>query len=170
MKLGEYICWLIVVACSIFATIWLIQTYTAESYQYGTQTEVSSNLSFIIQLDTVTFTQENEKFIFKKELTSAYQVDSNFDADKYNYTLLLNNNPLPNSKIYAGIAECNLPFTFLDAKGTALISDTLYFNIQFNRGSTTLEMYTLNANAVTYWTSYFNSYGLDIRIYKEDTK
>lgn len=170
MKIGEYVCWLIIVICSIFATIWLIQTYTAESYKYGTQSAVSSNLSFIIQLDTVTFEEQDNKYIFRNEFASAYQVDSEFDADKYNYNLLLNDNPLPNSRIYAGIAECNMPFTFLDARGNALYTDTLYFSVQFNRGATVLEMYTLDQNAVKYWTSYFNAYGLDIRIYKEGEK
>ena len=170
MSLLEYLCWVLVVGLSIFAMIWLINTYSADSYEYGNQVTVSDNLSFIIQLDTINLEQQDDKYSFSKDLTSAYQVDAEFDADKYNYTLLLNNNPLPNSKVYAGIAECNLPFTFLDARGEALMSDTLYFSVQFNMGSTLLEMYTYNAEAVSYWESYFNAYGLEIRVYKEDVK
>ena len=97
--LGKLFC-IAVVICGIFASLWLVDTFTAESYQYGDTGEVSSNLIFIISTETMIFPGDELKI--EKEFESIYQVCSEFDTTKYSYEFTLNGSPVPNANIQNG--------------------------------------------------------------------
>lgn len=153
-----------VIICGIFSGFWLWDTFTAESYEYGDLSEVSSNLVFIIQTETMVFPTGTTEI--KKEFESIYQVYAEFDAEENDYSVTLNSNPIPNSKIENGTIEMNLDLTFLNPDGTDKFSDELLFKIEFFSNKTIMTIETLNSDAVSFWNTYFNSYGFDLRVYK----
>ena len=169
MKTSEFIVWLLCLAGAVLSSFWIISTYTASSEVIGELQKTSENLVFIIQAETIVMTESNEddKYSATRTFSSVYQVDSTFDAEKYDYEFKLNNRCFASAKFDNGLLECNLTSTFVNTKGQDILTDTLYITINFYSGSTVLDMYTLGGQtANAYWLSYFNSYGFDMRVYK----
>ena len=163
MWLKYIICWLSIIF-GVFSGFWLIDTFTAESYQYGDLSEVSSNLIFIIQTDTMLFANDSTKI--EKEFESIYKVCSEFDAEKNQYKFTMNGNPVPNAKINNGQIALDMNVTFLNTDGTDKKSDILTVQIDFFSNKTKMLLETKDAEAAAYWNTYFNSYGFDLRVYK----
>ncbi len=170
MKTSEFIVWLLCLVGAVLSGFWIFRTYTADSEIIGNIQQTSSNLVFIIQSETVVMQQDQEntdKYYTSKKFSSVYQVDTTFDAEKYDYEFILNDRCFASTKFENGLLECNLETTFVNTNGQDLFTDTLYITINFYSGSTVLDMYTLGgATANAYWLSYFNSYGFDMRVYK----
>ena len=157
------ICWLSIIL-GVFSSFWLIDKFTAESYQYGDLSEVSSNLIFIIQTDTMLFVNDSTKI--EKEFESIYQVCSEFDAEKHQYKFTMNGSPVANAKINNGQIAIDMDVTFLNTDGSDKKNDILTVRIDFFSNKTKLLLETKDAEAVAYWNTYFNSYGFDLRVYK----
>lgn len=161
--LGRIFC-VIVIILGAFSTAWLIDTFTAESYQYGTTGEVSSNLIFIISTETMVFPGDDSKI--EKQFESIYQVNSEFDTSKYSYEFTMNGEPVANTKIDNGQILLEMSTTFLNTTGEDILSDTLKLQLDFFSDKTRMIIETQNKEAVPYWNAFFNSYGFDLRVYK----
>ena len=161
--IGRIFCFLIII-CGAFASAWLIDTFTAESYQYGDTSQVSSNLIFIIATETMVFPGDNLKI--EKHFESIYQVNSEFDTNKYTYEFTMNGEPVVNAQIKNGQIVIKMSTTFLDTTGEDILSDTLSVQLDFFSDKTRMILETQYKEAVPYWNAYFNSYGFDLRVYK----
>lgn len=169
IKFWEVLIWILSLAGAVVSTFWIIKTYTAKSYDYGEQVNLSTNLEFIIQSPTIALYQDHEdvnKYTSRKTYTSVYQL-SNFDASKNNYYMVLNGNRIYDAVMDHGRVDCSLCATFLSTTGQDIITDNLTFTIDFNASSTVVTIETQGGiNASNYWQSFFNAYGFDLRIYR----
>lgn len=170
VRIFEMVFWLALIMGAILSCFWLVQTFTARSYEYGQIETVSSNLKFVLQSPTFVMypdLEDTTRYYSNKEYSSVFQIDKDFNADTKQYDLLLNGNYFPNVEMYAGHVECDLNFTFLDTKGQDLINDTLYITIDFHADTTNLSIETYGGQeAAGYWLTFFNSNGFDLRIYE----
>lgn len=169
IKFWEVLIWVLAVGGAIISLFWIIRTYTARSYDYGEQEQLSTNLQFIIQSPTIALHQDPEdinKYTSVKTYTSVYQV-SDFDASKNEYYMVLNGKRIYNAKMDYGRVDCSLIATFLSTTGEDIITDSLVFTIDFNNSSTVITIETQGGEtAFHYWQSFFNASGFDLRIYK----
>lgn len=176
MKLSELLWWFVVFICTILAVTWIVTTFTATSYEYGTKQEISSDLKFIIQSPTLVLTQKqiedgiysNDIYVSEKSFTSVFQVDSEFNATENEYEFEFNGSYIPEIEMSAGYVEANLNYTFLGTQGQELFTDILYITLNFYSNETILKVETHGGQtAAAYWLSYFNTNGLDIRVYEK---
>lgn len=174
ISLWEIIVWCVVFVLSALSIFWIVDTFTARSYEYGEEQTISKNLKFILQSPTLILSPEMDeedgsviKYVSEKSFSSVFQVDSEFNADKNNYEFIFNGNYIPEIEMTAGYVAAELNYTFLGTQGQDLFSDTLYINLNFYSNETILKVETYGGQtAFTYWLSYFNTNGLDIRVYQ----
>ena len=169
IKFWHWIIWVVTIVGAVVGSLWIIKTFTAESYEYGELEEVSTNLEFIIQSPTLVLYQDEANFnryYSEKEYTSVYQV-SDFNADDNQYYFELNKTKFYTVEMKAGLIKCSLNFTFLDTSGNEVCSDNLYISINFYDDSTVVLVESNGGSeASVYWQSYFNANGFDLRVYR----
>ncbi len=176
MKLPEFLIWLITLAVAVVCSFWVVRTYTADTIITGTPQSVSENLVFVIQSPTIVLTEDtsdttHKTYSVERSFSSVYQVDNTFDAEKYEYSFELNGRCFASSIFEYGEFKCELEMTFIGTNNQDLLTDTLTITIDFYSGSTLLKMTTTGGvQANSYWLSYFNSYGFDMRVYKVGEK
>lgn len=170
IKFWHWIIWVVTIVGAILSSLWMIKTFTAESYEYGEIEEVSSNLEFIIQSPTLVLNQDelnSDRYYSEKEYTSVYQV-TDFNADENEYYFELNKTRFYSVEMKAGYIKCSLDFTFLDTSGNEICTDKLEITINFYDDSTIVLVESLGGyTASSYWQSYFNANGFDLRVYSE---
>lgn len=170
MKLFERLLWCAFIVLAILSSLSLYYTYTNESYKRGDPSLVSSNLCFLLQSETLVLEQKSDNSAIYEceiEYASVYQVCSDFDANKNEYYMELNGY-LFSQSLVAGHAEGTLDFTFLGTQNEILLNDKLYMIIDFYSNRTNVYVYTEGGyEAFSYWLSYFNTYGFDLRVYEK---
>lgn len=168
-KFWHWLIWTATIVGAVLSIFWLVKTYTAESYQYGELEETSSNLEFVIQSPTLVLYQDelnSDIYYNEKTYTSVYQI-SDFNADENKYYFELNKTRFYSVEMKAGLICCFLDFTFLDTSGNEICTDNLEITINFYDDSTIVLVESKGGyTASTYWQSYFNANGFDLRVYK----
>lgn len=158
-----------VLICSgVICGINLYKEVTAESYINGSIdiSNTTSQESFYYSASSLTFYydyyDESEAQIFTIDLVPV----EDFDGDKYNYQLVLNDYVIQdiNVQINHGSVFAVIIMEFYNTDGLLVCNSNLSISIKFLSNKTTLSISVEDYQSASFFEQYFSDYGIRLKV------
>lgn len=170
LNVNEMIVWFVVYLFALLSCLWISENvFSTKTESYGSFTSMTDNLIYYYQTTSVVFEKQDDNvYIFEKEMSPLLNDGKmQYDADKNDYLLELNNTPVSDVVYEAGYFDAKLNYSFRNVKNNELIYDELTIRLEFNQKNTTLFLTTSGGSvAANYWITLFDCNGLKINLYQ----
>lgn len=166
MKFRAYLLCFVLIVSGIFCGISFAKLYFRESATNGSGIDVE----YVYDMESFRFASIGIPFV-DDLYSDAYTYESellpveDFDGEEKQYQLVLNDFVCQDTIVDAGYILGEYTFNFYDLHGDVACESTISIRINFYVNHTDL-IITCNDGAVatTYWTSYFNDFGVVITV------
>lgn len=166
MKWYTYLICFILIVVGVFCGIELYKEVKAESYINGS-IDISNQFSqesFNYTSSSVTFYNdiydETQTYTFDKELL---KVD-NFNGEKNEYQVILNDYVLVDSDINAGFVFSVIYMDFYDINGEIVCNASMNISIKFLSNKTQLILTTTGNENASFFEQYFSDNGIRLKV------
>lgn len=166
MKWYTYLICFVLIIVGVFCGIELYKEVKAESYINGS-IDISNQFSqesFNYTSSSVTFYNdiydETQTYIFDKELL---KVD-NFNGEKNEYQVILNDYVLVDSDINAGSVFSVIYMDFYDTNGEIVCNASMNISIKFLSNKTQLTLITTGNENASFFEQYFSDNGIRLKV------
>ena len=166
MKWYTYLICFILIVVGVFCGIELYKEVKAESYINGS-IDISNQFSqesFNYTSSSVTFYNdvydETQTYTFDKELL---KVD-NFNGEKNEYQVILNDYVLVDSDINAGSVFSVIYMDFYDTDGKIVCNASMNISIKFLSNKTQLTLITTGNENASFFEQYFSDNGIRLKV------
>lgn len=165
MRWWGYVICLIIIVIAIYMATDLIKTFTAKSDSIGFSTEEKFFKTAVdIDKDFNNITLQKNTTTGYYDYFTTFKAVNGYDGTKNKYELLVNNTPCSVNTTGAGYLNSEFRLKFYNINGEVDEDTTLYINFQFFNNKTNIRLVCKNNNAVSYWKSYIENNGLNLKI------
>lgn len=163
----KFCLYVIATVCILFGgycTFGLIKDITAESYTNGSleQKNTYGQDVFSYKSSSIHFTRENDKYVCEKNLIRV----NNFDGEKNEYNIVLNDYLILDSNITTGSINFDITMEFRTPDSGANIFGDLHITIKFLSDKTYMKISTETQLESEYFSDYFKNFGFDLSCYE----